>query len=115
MACEGRILNYFEWDLKFLLPIHFLRLYLANGVLFSKEMVPESHRYKNKDRFNRDKVILAKNISSESLQISDMLMKEGRVCIRKEQPSDIAAAIVYLARKNVLEADSPYKGKAIVP
>ena len=42
VACEKRLLNFFEWDLKFLLPIHFLRLYLANGVLFSKEMVPES-------------------------------------------------------------------------
>lgn len=44
-----------------------------------------------------------------------MLLKEGQICIREEQPSDVASAIVYLARKNILEADSPYKGRAIVP
>ena len=67
VACEKRLLNFFEWDLKFLLPIHFLRLYLANGVLFSKEMVPESQRQKNKEKFNRDKYLKARSISEESL------------------------------------------------
>ena len=115
VACEKRILLYFEWDLKFLLPIHFLRLFLANGVLFSKEMYPESQKYKNKERFHKEKLLKARNISDESLQIADMLLKEGRICIRREQASNIAAAIVYLARKNILEADSPYKGRPIVP
>ena len=115
VGCEKRILAYFEWDLKFLLPIHFLRLFLANGVLFSKEMVPEERRHRNKEKFLKEKIGKARSICEESLQIADMLLKEGRICLRQEQPSEVAASIVYLARKNILEADSPYSDRAIVP
>lgn len=31
---ERRLMNFFNWDINFLLPIHFLEMYLANGVLF---------------------------------------------------------------------------------
>ena len=78
-------------------------------------MVPEGQRQRNKERFNKDKVQKARNICEESLQIADMLLKEGKICLRQEQPSEVAASIVYLARKNILEADSPYEDKAIVP
>jgi hypothetical protein len=32
--CERTLLYHFEWDLKLVLPLHFLMLFLSNGVLF---------------------------------------------------------------------------------
>lgn len=32
--CERTLLYHFEWDLKLVLPLHFLMLFLNNGVLF---------------------------------------------------------------------------------
>ena len=43
-----------------------------------------------------------------------MIVSKGNVTYRSESSSDIAASIVYLARKNILEADSP-DGKSRVP
>lgn len=37
VECERKLLNFFKWDLKFILPLQMLRSYLANGVLFSNE------------------------------------------------------------------------------
>jgi hypothetical protein len=31
------LMKFFEWDLGFLLPIHFVEMFLANGVLFESE------------------------------------------------------------------------------
>ena len=30
-------MNYFNWDLMFLLPIHFVKMLQANGVIFENE------------------------------------------------------------------------------
>lgn len=30
-------MKFFEWDLGFVLPIHFVEIFLANGVLFESE------------------------------------------------------------------------------
>jgi len=32
-------MNFFDWDLGFVMPIHFLEIYLANGVLFESENI----------------------------------------------------------------------------
>lgn len=32
--CERTLLFHFEWDLKLVLPLHFLMSFLSNGVLF---------------------------------------------------------------------------------
>src|SRR5688500_5071598 len=34
---ERTIMNFFNWDLMILMPHHFVRSYLANGVLFENE------------------------------------------------------------------------------
>jgi hypothetical protein len=34
---ERRLMNFYGWDINFLLPIHFLEMYLANGILFQTE------------------------------------------------------------------------------
>ena len=56
----------------------------------------------------------SRNITTESLSLSDLIISKGNVTYRNESSSDIAASIVYLARKNILEADSP-TGKPRVP
>ena len=35
--CERFVLQYFGWDLGFILPIHFVEMFLANGVLYEIE------------------------------------------------------------------------------
>jgi hypothetical protein len=30
-------MNFFDWDIGFVLPIHYLEMFLANGVLFESE------------------------------------------------------------------------------
>ena len=37
VECERKLMIFFKWNLKFVLPIHFLRILLANGVLFTNE------------------------------------------------------------------------------
>ena len=37
---ERMLMELFEWDLGFLLPIHFLEMFLANGILFSTDPNP---------------------------------------------------------------------------
>ena len=37
VECERKLLVFFNWNIKFVLPLHILRAYLANGVIFSNE------------------------------------------------------------------------------
>ena len=34
---ERGLMGFFQWDLGFVMPIHFVEIYLANGVLFESE------------------------------------------------------------------------------
>ena len=38
IACEKRILENFEWKIDFILPLTFVRILLAQGILFSNEL-----------------------------------------------------------------------------
>lgn len=106
VECERSLLIHFKWDLKFSLPLHVLRAYLANGVVFSNEF--ERHLASNTEQqVNKMKIDWSKAITTESLSISDLVISKSNVMSRAECSSDIAAGIIYLARKNVLEADSP--------
>ena len=106
-------MNFFKWDLKFVLPLHILRAYLANGVVFSNEF--EQHYATNSEhQVDQMKLDWSRAITTESLSISDLVISKSNVMSRAEFSSDIAAGIVYLARKNVLEADSP-DGRPRVP
>ena len=40
-------------------------------------------------------------LASEALSTSDIIASRGSVSLRKEDPSSVAAGIVYYARKNV--------------
>ena len=37
VQCEERVLEFYQWDIKFFLPIHFIRCFLANGIMFVNE------------------------------------------------------------------------------
>jgi len=34
---ERMLMKFYEWDLGFVMPIHFVEMFLANGVLFESE------------------------------------------------------------------------------
>ena len=87
----------------FLLPLHFIRLQLANGILFSEELKVYESRYSTKEMLQL-KQELTKALTTEALSLSDLLISKGACFLRKEQPSNIAAAVIYFARKNILLA-----------
>ena len=101
--CERRLLSYFEWNLNFMLPLHFIRLQLANGILFSNELKVYEARLSQTD-FITLKQELTKMLTTEALSLSDLLISKGACFLRKEQPSNVAAAIIYFTRKNILFA-----------
>ena len=37
VECERKLLHFFNWDLGFILVIHYVEMFLANGVLFESE------------------------------------------------------------------------------
>mmetsp|Transcript_8214 Transcript_8214/g.6123 ORF Transcript_8214/g.6123 Transcript_8214/m.6123 type:complete len:90 (-) Transcript_8214:199-468(-) len=37
VECERELLIHFKWDLMILIPSHFLRAFLANGIVFDNE------------------------------------------------------------------------------
>ncbi len=37
VECERKLLMHFDWDLMILIPAHFVKVYLANGVVFENE------------------------------------------------------------------------------
>ena len=105
---------FFDWNLKFVLPLHILRAFLANGVLFTNEFRDMVAAGKSEYEINKLKTDWCRSITTEALSISDLIVSKGNVCYRAESSSDIAASIIYLARKNILEADSP-TGEPLVP
>ena len=38
VECERKVMRFFDWNIMFLLPIHFVSNLLANGVIFENEM-----------------------------------------------------------------------------
>ena len=113
VECERKLLYFFKWDLKFILPLHMVRAFLSNGVLFTNEFA-ELVANKPEHEVQRMKAEWSRTITTESLSISDLIVSKGNVTYRSEWSSDIAASIIYLARKNILEADSP-TGRPRVP
>lgn len=108
MECERTILNHFRWNLNFVLPINFVRLHLAQGILFSNELKP----YKDKlplDDYNLLKQELSRALTSEALSLSDIISAKGACFLRETDPSNIAASIIYFARKNILLSEEVSK------
>lgn len=62
---ERMLMKFFEWDLGFVLPIHFVEMFLANGVLFESE---------NNKSIQKDKHT-AYNISKRCYEVLDDMIK----------------------------------------
>ena len=81
VECERKLMKFFEWNLKFVLPLHILRAYLANGVLFSNEF-HELEATKSTDEVFKLKADWSRSITTESLSISDLIVSKGNVSHR---------------------------------
>ena len=57
-------MNFFGWDISFVLPIHFVEMYLANGCLFESESCVE---VKTRET--------AKKISYKSYEVLNEMLK----------------------------------------
>jgi hypothetical protein len=95
------MLHFFDWNFKFMLPLHFIRLQLANGIFFSNELKGYENRL-SKSEMTQLKQDLTRALTTEALSLSDLLISKGACFLRREQPSDIAAAMIYFARKNIM-------------
>lgn len=62
---ERMLMKFFEWDLGFVLPIHYVEIFLANGVLFESET--HASIKKNKDT--------ALSISKKSYEVLDEMIR----------------------------------------
>ena len=86
-------MNFFGWDLGFVLPIHYIEMFLANGILFETEYNPSIQKNK----------ITAEAISIRCNELLDEMIKQ-RDCFKNKGYSgnQVASMIVYTARKEVL-------------
>ena len=94
------MLEFFQWDLKFVLPIHFGKCFLANGILFQSEFYEDAESQKAEEP-DKKIVDVADLLATEALSTADVIASRGSVHLRKEDASTIAAGIIYYARKNV--------------
>lgn len=60
------LMKFFEWDLGFVLPIHFVEMFLANGVLFESEHHTSIKKTKE----------TALSISKKSYEILDEMIRQ---------------------------------------
>ena len=58
-------MHFFEWDLGFVMPIHYVEMFLANGILFESE-------YNQKVPKNK---ITAKTLSQKCYDILDEMIR----------------------------------------
>jgi len=108
VECERRICQHFEWDFNFVLPINFVRMHLAQGVIFSNELKPYEMHLSEEDYFLLRQE-LSRAISAEALSLCDILTTKGSCFLREREPSEIAASIIYFARKNILQSEEIHK------
>ena len=81
MECERKLLFFFKWDLKFVLPLNIVRAFLANGVLFSNEF-EELEKVKSASDMHKIKSEWSRSITTESLSISDLIVSKGNISYR---------------------------------
>ena len=101
IECERQILYHFDWNINFILPINFLRLHLAQGILFTSELKPYQAKLRSQE-YHRLKQELLRALTVEALTLSDIISAKGALFLRETDPSNIAASIIFFARKNIL-------------
>lgn len=86
-----------------MIPLTFVRLHLAQGIVFSHEL--NSIRGKlSSDDFDAVKEKLSKALTAEALSLSDIVITKSATFLRSADPSEIAASIIYYARRNILHS-----------
>jgi hypothetical protein len=96
---ERSIMKLFNWNLMILTPTTFLKLLLANGVIFDSEEDSTNQKLrKNNEMLSPLYVEMARRISDRSITVLEFTIKEMPI-IREIKPSIVAAAIVYIARQ----------------
>ena len=98
VQCEKELLTSFEWDFHFLLPLHFVGIYLANGVLLSSEMAKLQSEFTDPNRKDFECANLVKRLANEADRLCEfncVFAKQNLGQTRGESPSAVAAAVVY--------------------
>ena len=97
-------MTFFDWDLGFVMPIHYVEIFLANGVFFESE-----HFKKNVAKTKET----ATQISLKCYEVLDEMIKQ-RCCFKNQGYSgnQVASMVVYIARKEILRLS---KAKDIWP
>lgn len=90
---ERMLMKFFEWDLGFVLPIHFVEIFLANGVLFESE---------HNKSINKSKQT-AQSLSKKCYEVLDEMIRQYS-CFKNQgfSGNQVASTIVYTARQEVL-------------
>ena len=63
---ERHLMNFFGWDLGFVMPIHFVEMFLANGILFESE---------NSSQIQKNKMT-AQSLSKKCYEILNDMIKQ---------------------------------------
>ena len=86
-------MNFFDWDLGFVMPVHYVEMFLANGVLF------ESEHSKTISKNQKT----AKAICKKSYEYLDEMIKQ-KICFKNQgfSGNQVASMIIYKARQDVL-------------
>ena len=86
---ERMLMKFYEWDLGFVMPIHFVEIFLANGVLFEGEY--NKNIVKTKET--------AKKISEKAYELLDEMIKQN-FCFKNQgfSGNQVASMIIYTAR-----------------
>lgn len=85
VECERKVMKYFDWNIMFLLPIHFVNSLLTNGVIFENEVGADLH--------------MAVKITELSNKYLDLYLKHT-LLFTHLRPSLIGAGIIYTCRKH---------------
>ena len=90
---ERMLMKFYNWDLGFVLPIHYVEMFIANGVLFESEDIQSSDKTKR----------MAARISEKCYDTLNEMIK-SETCFKNQGYSgnQVASAIVYFSRKEVL-------------
>ena len=81
-----------------------MRILLAQGIIFSNELAPYKEKLPEKD-YAMLKQELSKALTTEALSLSDIIIAKSATFLRKADASEIAASIIFFARKNILHSE----------
>ena len=105
LECEYRLLRHFDRNFNLMLPMHFVKMYLAQGILFSNEI----------DQAQDLEVDLARRLSIEALSLCEKLSIKGAYWLYAFNPSVRAAIAIYYARRNVFTSPDAVKIPSLWP